>query len=206
MTEQERDRLMIAETLCARLCHDFAGPLGTVMGGLELMTGGQGVKAQALQLASDAAVAMGGRLRLMRAAWTGDCGPLDAAQLGALAAGLPARVRADLTGLQGGPFEPAVARVLLNLLLLGAEALPKGGTVALAGRPGSDVLATIAGARAAWPAELPAAMAAASPLDDPRTVQTPLVVLLARSAGLRLSVLMAPGGTDAAPPLLLAPS
>ncbi len=205
-SEPHADRLLIAETLCARLCHDLSSPLGTLIGTLELAVEEAGAAAEALALGGEAAAELGARLRLLRAAWTGDCGPLGPDQLASLAHGLPRRVRADLDGLRGGPFPPAVARVLVNLLLLGAEALPKGGIVALSGEPGGDVLATVAGPSARWPTILPAALAdgGAGPFDDPRTVQAPLSALLARAAGLRLSMLMPSGPAAAVPPLLLA--
>ena len=199
--------LELTDALCARLCHDLSSPLGTLIGSLELMTEDSGAVAEALPLASEVAVAMAARLRLLRAAWTADGGPLSPEQLVKLAAGLPGRVRADLSGLEGGVFQEPVARVLLNLLILGAEALPRGGVVAMSGQPDGDVLTTVQGPAAAWPPGLPLALAdlAAVPLDDPRTVQPPLVAMLARSAGLRLSLLMGPAAPGAAPPLLLTP-
>ena len=200
-------RAELTDALCARLCHDLSSPLGTLIGSLELMMEDPGSIAEALPLASEVALAMGARLRLLRAAWTGDAGPMTRSQLAGLAKGLPGRVQADLTGLQDGAFPSPMARVLLNLLLLGAEALPKGGVVAMTGQPDADVLVMLDGPSAAWPAELPLALAdlAAVPLNDPRTVQPSLVAMSAQAAGLRLTILMAPGAPVAAAPLLLAP-
>ncbi len=199
--------LSLADALCARLCHDLSSPLGTLMGALEMIADDADAAAEALPLARDVAAELVGRLRLFRAAWSGDCGPLSAAQLADLAAGLPGQVRAELDGLRGGCFPAATARVLVNLLLLGGEALPRGGVVTLSGEPGGDVVATIKGPSAAWPAALAACLVGGAPaLDDPRRVQAPLVVLLARAAGLRLSLLLAPGAPVSAPPLLLTPA
>ncbi len=207
MPEPQATLSQLADALCARLCHDLASPLGTLMNALELMADDPAAAADALALASEAALGMGRRLKLLRAAWAGDCGPLDAAGLADLALGLPPRVRAELGGLHPGEHDGAAARVLVNLLLLGAEALPRGGAVSLSGQPGGDILVMVQGASAAWPAALWAALAdPAAGAFEPRHVQPPLVAMLARAAGLRLSVLMPAGsGSSAAPPLLLAP-
>ncbi len=178
------DRLALADALCARLCHDIAGPLGTLIGSLELAAEDAEAAAEALPLAGEVAAAMGARLRLLRAAWTTDCGTLGADGLARLAGGLPDRVRVDLSALGAGPFAPPVARLLLNVLLLAVESLPRGGTVALAGAPGGPMAATLAGPSAAWPAAL---AQPGRPIDDPRTVQPPLCTLLAAAAGFRLS-------------------
>ena len=147
-------------TRCARGCATTsASPLGTLMNTLELMAEDPASIAEALPIANEAAQGLAGRVRLLRAAWAGDCGPMDAAGLAALAAGLPPRVTAELGGLRPGEHAGPAARVLLNLLLLGAEALPRGGVVSLSGQPGGDVLVTVQGAAAAWPPGLWAALA-----------------------------------------------
>ena len=146
------------------------------------------------------------RIKLLRAAWSEDCSPLDAAGLAGLATGLPQRVRTELGGLQPGEHAAPAARVLLNLLLLGAEALPRGGVVSLSGQPGGDILVAVQGVSAAWPPGLWAALAGLGTVSvEPRDVQPSLVAMLARAAGLRLSALMPGGGSSPAPPLLLAP-
>jgi histidine phosphotransferase ChpT len=195
----------LAESLCARLCHDMSGPLGTVTGALELASEDPDSAVESLQLAQEAAAQMVLRLRLSRAAWAGDCGPLDAAGLADLATGLPPRVNLEAGGLTGR-FAPKIARVLVNMLLLAVDALPRGGTISLSGAPDADVVLMVSGAHAAWPPGL--SLALANPLDaaldEPRAVQAPLAALLALEAGLRLSVLFAGNGrTNAVAPLLL---
>ena len=49
---------------------------------------------------------------------------------------------------------PGAARVVLNLLLLASESLAGGGIVALSGSPADNILVTISGPHAAWPAGL----------------------------------------------------
>ena len=98
-----------------------------------------------------------------------------------------------------------VGRVVLNLVLLGMEAVSGGGTLCVGGAPGSGILALPRGPRAAWPPGFAAALAAGNVAlpASARDVQAPLTVMLARAAGLRLSLLMA-GSADGQPaPLLL---
>jgi histidine phosphotransferase ChpT len=184
-----------ADAICARICHDLSSPLGTLMGALEMAVDDPDSAADALPVANDAASAMGHRLRLLRAAWAGDCGEMTRRELAQLAEGLPGRVRVNLDALQAGPFNPAWSRVLVNLLLLGADALPRGGVVSIAGAPPAEVRVSVAGVAAAWPAELQPALRdpASVPLDSPRAVQAPIAVMLARAAGLRLAMGIAPG-------------
>ncbi|MBV9736228.1 MAG: hypothetical protein JO209_09990 [Acidisphaera sp.] len=199
----------LAALLAARLTHDISGLLGTTMGALELAHEDPGAGEEALQLAVDAARELGQRLRLLRAAWGPEGGPLGVADLAALAEGLPGRrrVQIDLSALPStAAFTPAAGRLLLNVLLLGAEALPGGGRVSLAGDAVREVVATIAGPRAAWPAGFAACLAdeaaAWQALGGARELQAPLTALLARAGGLGLSFLMA-AEAEASPPLLV---
>ena len=114
----------------------------------------------------------------------------------------------DLSELDhAGVFQPAAARLLLNLVLLGSEALPAGGTVVLSGSPLHDVLIEIGGPRAAWPAGFASALAdeqaAWDALERPLAMQSSLTALLARSFPYRLSFLMSGAPHETAPPLLL---
>ena len=146
--------LHMAELLCARLCHDLSGPLGALIGVLELAREEQ-PDSETLALAEDTAVELGQRLKLLRAAWGQDGDEMDTIRLHGFADCLSSsrRVRLDLTGLvPGSAFPPPAARVILNLVLLAAESLPGGGTVALSGSSADSILVTIAGPRAAWPA------------------------------------------------------
>jgi histidine phosphotransferase ChpT len=199
--------LLLAETLAARLCHDFASPLGSLMGVLELAREGD---TEALGLAAETAQKLGQRLRLLRAAWGARPGPLGVAELPALAEGLPGRhrIELDFSGLAPSPdFAPEAGRLVLNLLLLATEALPAGGTLFLSGAARREVLLRVAGPRAAWPAGLAGYLvdpdSAWAALDDPRALQAPLTALLAAQAGLRLALLLPSGGVTGAPPLLL---
>jgi histidine phosphotransferase ChpT len=202
--------LSLAELLCSRLCHDLSGLLGSLIGVLEIAREEQ-AESETLAVAEDAAVELTQRLKLLRAAWGKDSEPADLAELRTFADSLFAsrRLRLDLLGMaEGTTFTPGAGRLLLNVLLLAAESLPGGGTVALSGSPTNAVLVTIAGPRAAWPAGFRAYLTdEADTWKDAitaRHLQAPLTALIARSHGIRLSMLMSvSAGSDALPPLLL---
>lgn len=206
------DRLQLTELLCARLCHDLSGLLGSLAGTLEVVTE-EGGTTEATSIATDTATALVLRLRLLRAAWAGLTEPLDLPRLTALACGLAARrVRLDVSDLPAATVFPSpIGRLVLNVLLLAAESLPRGGVLRLDGTP-ADVIARLEGPNAAWPAgligmladEAAAWQALTSPQASPRTLQAPLTALLARHHGVHLTVLLSAGSNIAAPPLRLA--
>jgi histidine phosphotransferase ChpT len=208
-----QDLLRLAELLCARLCHDLSGPLGALIGILDLARE-EAPDSETVSLAEETATELAQRLKLLRAAWGRESDDLDKGRLEDFAAGLLSgrRVRFDLGGLAPERlFSPAAARVMLNLLLLAAESLPGGGMVALADAPSDGVLMTISGARAAWPAGFSRWLAEPDTavdamLADPRRLQAPLTALLVHGYGYRLSMLMpasAVGPSELSPPLLL---
>jgi histidine phosphotransferase ChpT len=205
--------LRLAELFCARLCHDMAGPVGTLLGAMEILRE-EAPDSEEAALAEEAAVDVADRLKLLRAAWGWNAEELDPERLKSLVAGVAAKrkVLLDFDRLaEGMVFTPEAARVVLNLVLLAVESLPGGGVVVLCGNNEGSVLLTISGARAAWPSGLASWL-----LDDgaaweaiglgAHNVQGPLTTLLVRENGFRLSMLMpagAGGEAEALPPLLL---
>jgi histidine phosphotransferase ChpT len=201
------DAVRLAELVCARFSHDLSGLLGSLCGVLELLAEQPGETPEEVTLAVETATEMMDRLRLLRAAWGGVSEPLNPAGLRRLGGAVleSRRIRLDLDGIAAETVLPApAARLVLNVLLLAAEALPRGGVVALSGDPATRMVAQIAGVGAAWPAGLALCLAdeahAWSALGSPRTLQPPLTALLASAAGLRLSLLLSAGAGPAGPP------
>jgi histidine phosphotransferase ChpT len=179
----------------SRLCHDLLGPTSAVVNGLELITSEPEVSDEALQMVARSADQLSRRLQFYRGAY-------------GVASGLTYRAAHDLAEAYFGEgrvrlawaTEPealdrglpkGTAKLALNLLLLGADILGRGGTMALEGegrpRPMLDV--TIAGEGLRddvlapdWTAD------AADPVDpNPRTAQPVFVARLARSLGARVA-------------------
>lgn len=179
------EHLGFALTVGARLCHDLAGTLGALAGALEMAA--EGGDPEALDLALSCARELTAKLRLLRAAWSEDAEIPDPALL---TAGLPGaeRLSVDLSHLSpeaGGPMR----RLVVNLMLLGAASLPRGGTILIRGDQDA-VSMEIAGARAAWPDTLHQCLASADGLlatcTSPREVGIAVTCLLADRLGLRI--------------------
>jgi histidine phosphotransferase ChpT len=199
----------LAQTLAARLCHDLGGAVGTLTGTLELVRDGD---AEMLDLARETAATLHQRLRLFALAWGGAAADAGAASLAPLLAASPAapRVAFQLHHLWPGAELPAaLVPLVLNAALLGAEALPRGGTVTLAGSPAEGLVVCLDGRGAAWPAGLLALLgggtAEAALREGPRRVLAPLLLALAAEAGWALSLAQETGAGTGAPPLLLGP-
>jgi histidine phosphotransferase ChpT len=146
------ETVRLVELICARLCHDLGGLIGTVGNALDMLAE-DAEGNEVLAFASSANKALAQRLRLMRTAWGPELAPLPLPALVALAAPPLAarRIGLDTRALPEDDLWPGpVARVVLNLILLAGDCLPKGGTIVLMGQP-SDVLLRIDGPGAAWP-------------------------------------------------------
>lgn len=212
MTEKS-DAFRLAELLCAHICHDLAGPIGALVGALEFVREQQPDSEEA-GLAEEAANDIAQRLKFLRAAWSRTAEDLDVAKLTSFAAGLMAarRLQVVLSGLDHGlVFAPPAARIVLNLMLLGGESMPGGGTMTLSSTGRRGIMMAIDGPRAGWPSGLARWLtdersAWEALLSGARHVQGPLTALLARELGFRLSMMM-PAGAGAeqvgCPPLLL---
>lgn len=203
------DSLHLTELLCARLCHDISGMVGSLTGTLDLLAAPP--TRAALQEAGAVAEDLARRIRLLRAAWGGDAGRLDLPRLRDLARGAPAaeRITLDLATLpRDYAFAPGTGRLVLNLLLLAPEILPRGGTIVLV-EAGAALLLRPTGPRAAWPAGFAGYLvnpqATRTAAATPRTVLGLWIALLAAHLGVRAALLLPSGsGRSAGPaPLLL---
>jgi len=186
--------LRLAEIISARLCHDLAGPSGTLAATLELVAEGGADAADALDIAREAALSLQSRLRFIRAAWAEEGVELDADEIRETCAGLPAarKIGFKFEGLTGY-FDPPMSRGLLNLVMLAMEALPRGGTIRLIGNQEAGAIISIEGRDAAWPAGLDSLLvddeAAWRAVRDARSLLAPLTALILRASGLELQIL-----------------
>ncbi len=176
--------LALAQSLCARLCHDFGGPVGTVAAMLEMAE----PASETLDVAREGAALLRARLRVWRAACGGDTGPMAAAELAAMVDAMlvGGRVHFDSTLPPDADLTPPAVQLALVATLLAAEALPRGGTVHLTGTP-TAMMVLPHGPGARWPAGFSAAVAGMATDPDPRRVLAPFLAALAVAEGWRLS-------------------
>ncbi len=125
------ESIEFAEILCARLCHDLAGPAGAVMAGAELLSD-SGDDAEAFQILQSSAVAISARLKFMRSVF----GPPQATKIRGVS-NLARALLATSPGyelvwesVEGDTMLPGeVGRNLLLLILLARDCLPRGGRI-----------------------------------------------------------------------------
>lgn len=138
--------LSVLELVCSRLCHDLVGPVGAATNGIELLREVSGNQhADILDLTDDSARTAWRRLEFFRVAFGhggGDKGWSES-ELGALASGMLKDTRVRLDWPQAGIGQIIAGRggkLILNLVFLIAEALPRGGIVHVAMQTGQDRL------------------------------------------------------------------
>lgn len=135
-----------AALMVSRVCHDLVGPLGAVVNGMEVLEDERdpAMRADAIKLVTMSADQALARIQFMRIAFgaAGSAGAeLDLGEIGRLVSGL----------LEGGKVTlnwdvPRLywakdwAKLLMNATLLGADCLPRGGTVTVSvtGQEGGD--------------------------------------------------------------------
>lgn len=146
------DQLRLAELLCSRLCHDLVGPIGAVGNGIELVSEfGEELTADAMELVAGSAATAAARLQYFRLAF-GECSDnlLNGDEARRLATGMFDGRRLALRWTAGGSNGmPAVWKLALVLLMVGAEALPRGGVLHLVTADAAGVEVLIHGQGAA---------------------------------------------------------
>ncbi len=204
------DPLRLAELIATRVFHDVGGLAGTLAATIEVALEDGEAAGESLSTAVELAAELNRRVRLLRAAWGPTGEELDIARLQDLALGTPGahRMRLDLSALPPTTLlSPELSRVVLNVVILAAESLPRGGTLTLSRTSQAGVLATIRGQRAAWPGALAPSLAsetaAWAALDNPRNLLAPLVALIAHRQGIPLALLPPPGASRRRGPLPL---
>ncbi len=178
----------IASLFCSRLCHDLLSPVGAIGNGLELLAeeDDPAMRARCLELIAESTRAATEKLKYYRLAFgaAGSFGDtMDSAEL----------LRA-IEGIAGGKLEIAwaveqrmlarrAAKVLLNLAIIGVDALPRGGTLTIAAEETGgigEVVVRAEGPRIAADAQILAALAGT---DEQPTSRNAAAWLAARLAG-----------------------
>ena len=186
------DSIQLASLIASRLCHDLLSPVGGMANGIELLVDETDPKMreQCIDLLAQGTRRTATRLRFFRLAF-GAAGGFDAmlpaAEIEELVKAQAAEGRDIDVQWAVGPdrLSKSAAKVLLNYALIGIDALPRGGTLAIAveEREGSYEIAVRAeGMRIAFDKDVGRALEGEIAMDDlsAHTAPAMLVRLIAQ--------------------------
>ena len=190
--------MRVAELLSSRLCHDLVGPIGAINNGLELMDDDEfGMADDAIVLATKSANQASMLLQFFRMAYgmAGSRQGGDMKPIRELAEGFLGHHKSTLDWSAEAPPDgtpDGAGKLILNLVALATECLPRGGTVGVALKKavgGIEIEVKAVGTDAAMRDEAAAALAEGVEIDDltPRNVHGYFTRLLAQRLGGDLS-------------------
>jgi histidine phosphotransferase ChpT len=198
MTDTRISDLDLAALLCSRVCHDIISPVGAIANGLELFDDPEmdaETKETALAMVRSSAKTASAKLKFCRIAFgaAGSAGAsIDMAEAGETARGFVGEEKVKLDWQAPRENRPKQqVKLLLNMLLIGMAGIPRGGTVTVEAA-GQGFTVRARGERAKLPEALAEVIEGRADLAglDARLVQPYYASLLARSAGLKLSLAM----------------
>ncbi|PIW26180.1 MAG: hypothetical protein COW30_16260 [Rhodospirillales bacterium CG15_BIG_FIL_POST_REV_8_21_14_020_66_15] len=192
--------IRLAQLLCSRLCHDLVGPAGAVNAGLELAEEGD-MDTAALDLVMSSASEVTRRLAFFRIAFgaaggkASAVGTLSLNEARELAGEMLASGKAGLDWPESShapdSLPAEVGKVLLLMVLVASECLPRGGTVTVhtAALPeGMGLAVSAQGQGAALKSDLAVGLETSAPKDalSARNVHAYFAQCLARDGGGRI--------------------
>ncbi len=194
--------LDLAALLCSRVCHDVIGPVGAIMNGLEMLDSEQDedMRTVALDLIKKSATSASAKLQFCRLAF-GAAGSLTAAidtgDAEKVARGLIASERTTLRWNAQRRLVPKNAvKLLLNLCLIAASTIPRGGVIAVE-LEGEGEAMTMSIEATGTNARLPQAASllltgGSTESVDGHSIQSYYTTLLARECGMAIGVSTSP--------------
>jgi histidine phosphotransferase ChpT len=127
----------LAALLCSRVCHDVISPVGAIVNGLEVLDGeeDEDMRSVAMDLIKKSAISASARLQFCRLAF-GAAGSLtasiDTGDAENVARGLFGNDRTTLRWDAQRQLAPKnTVKLVLNLCLIAASAVPRGGVIAV---------------------------------------------------------------------------
>ncbi|MDP6691850.1 MAG: histidine phosphotransferase family protein, partial [Alphaproteobacteria bacterium] len=200
--------LMLLSLLCSKLCHDLVGPVSAVGNGVEILEDelDPQMRQQAIGLLAHSAELAANRLKFMRLAFGaagGDGVAISISEARQTAADFLADGRGELDWPsvpdEGnlGPDKTGV-KILLNLILIANDMIPRGGQVRVALARGerdgravinAEVRSNGTGARLGDGVEVAFDTASDSSVLNPKSAPARLAASLAQSAGSSISVM-----------------
>ena len=189
-----------ASLLCSRLCHDLLSPVGALNNGIELLVDEHDpdMRARCLELLADSARASANKLKFFRLAFGaagGFADEVDTREARVAIEGLfGAEGRIQLGWMVDEPtMSKSALKVLLNLALIGGDALVRGGRLDVGAErheDGTDIVVRAEGTRIVLDPELKQALIGQSSEDTiaPRAAAAWLVHSLVAEGGGQLQV------------------
>ena len=201
---QPLDSFELAALLCSRVCHDVISPVGAIVNGLEVLADekDEAMKENALDLIRRSAAQASARLQFARLAFgaAGSAGSqIDLGDAEAVVRGLLSDERLELLwNLPRLLLPKDRVKLLLNLVVLGAGAIPRGGKLSVDAVGEGEQMGfrlTAEGPNAKLSQAVQTSLAATSGAGiDAHVIQPYYAALLARAAGLKIAVTNASDG------------
>jgi histidine phosphotransferase ChpT len=187
--------LDLAALLCSRVCHDLISPTGAIVNGLEVLEESKDEETRefALALIKKSATQATARLQFCRLAFgaAGSAGAeINLGDAESVARGFIEDEKVKLAWDLPRELAPKNrVKLLLNLLIVATQAIPRGGSlyVAAGATGGFRIVARGINARIPQPAERLLAGAGAETVDA-HAIQPYYAALLAQDCGLRVTV------------------
>jgi histidine phosphotransferase ChpT len=191
--------LDLAALLCSRVCHDLISPVGAIMNGLEVMEEGKDEETSqfAMDLIKKSAKTASAKLQFCRLAFgaAGSAGAqIDTGDAEKVARGLIEDDRFKVAwNLPRVLLAKNRVKLLLNMLLLAAQAIPRGGQVVVDPVGEGDATGfriTVTGTNAKVPQAIPGLLSA-TPGEhaiDAHAIQPFYTGMLAKNCGLTVSM------------------
>ena len=193
------DALDLAALLCSRVCHDLISPAGAIVNGLEVLeeSKDEETKTFALDLIRKSARTASARLQFCRIAFgaAGSAGAqIDLGDAETVARGLIEDEKVKLAwNLPRALLPKNRVKLLLNMLLVATQTIPRGGVLAVDGSGEGENMTfkiTSRGLNARIPQAVPTLLAGCPEGGsvDAHAIQPFYAGLLARNCGLNLSI------------------
>src|SRR5258708_14631370 len=198
------ESLDLAALLCSRVCHDLVSPAGAIVNGLEVLeeSKDEETKTFALSLINKSARTATARLQFCRIAFGASGSPaaqVDTGDAEQVARGFIEDEKVKLSwNLPRALLPKNRVKLLLNMLVVGGQAIPRGGTLTLDPIGTGETTSfrvTAVGLNGRVPPAIPALLAGGPDGDtiDAHAIQPDYTALLARACGLPAAIAAAGG-------------
>jgi len=201
MSQSSIEALDLAALLCSRVCHDLISPVGAIVNGLEVLEEekDEGTRQFALDLIKKSSRTASAKLQFCRIAFgaAGSAGAqIDLGDAETIARGFLEDDKTKLGwNLPRALLAKNLVKLLLNMLVIAAQAIPRGGKISVEPLGSTDRVGfkvTAAGVNAKIPAAVPPLLTGETGSEsvDAHRIQPFYTGLLARACGVQATVTM----------------